>query len=366
MRSISDTIARLSKLSGGLPTSSSGPGRLQTFTDFGSDPGGLAARSYIPETLASGAPLVVVLHGCTQTAADYDHGAGWSTLADRHGFALLFPEQRRMNNANLCFNWFEPGDIRRGQGEALSISQMIRTLCEAHGLDRSRVYVTGLSAGGAMTAVMLATYPELFAGGAIIAGLPYGCASNVPEAFDRMRGHGGPGDEALATLVTRASMHDGPRPSLSIWHGTADTTVVPSNVDRIVGQWRRPLRVGAEPDRIETVAGHRHSVWSRPDGTVAIETFLISGMGHGVPIDRKSCGTAGAYMFDVGLSSTEWLVRSWGLASAAGDARQAGEKNDRRTAMRLAPRDAPVADAPVVSTVTTVIENALRAAGLMR
>ncbi len=228
-----------------------------------------------------------------------------------------------------------------------------------------------------MTAVMLATYPELFTGGAIIAGLPYGCAATVSEAFDRMRGHGGPGDEALAMLVERASYpEEGAWPSLSIWHGTADTTVAPSNVDRIVGQWRRPLRVGAEPDRVETVAGHRHSVWSRPDGRTAIETFLVSGMGHGVPIDRNVCGVAGAYMFDAGLSSSEWLARAWGLASGVEGVQQAGKDTGRRATMRLATAEALAADAPVddrrrpaaspASTVTAVIENALRAAGLMR
>ena len=101
-----------------------------------------------------------MLHGCTQTAADYDQGSGWSQLADRHGFVLLYPEQNRANNANLCFNWFEPGDIARGKGEALSIRQMIGAVAVAHGMDRDRVFVTGLSAGGAMASVMLATYPE--------------------------------------------------------------------------------------------------------------------------------------------------------------------------------------------------------------
>ena len=105
---------------------------------------------------------------------------------------MLFPEQQRANNANLCFNWFVPEDIRRDSGEALSIRQMIEATVVAHGIDRRRIFVTGLSAGGAMASVMLATYPEIFAGGAIIAGLPYGSAATIPEAFDRMRGHGGP------------------------------------------------------------------------------------------------------------------------------------------------------------------------------
>ena len=106
------------------------------------------------------------------------------------GFALLFPEQQRSNDPNLCFNWFMPGDSRRDLGEPLSIRQMIDTLARSQRSDPRRIFVTGLSAGGAMAAIMLATYPELFAGGAIIAGLPYGCAKTVPNAFDRMKGSG--------------------------------------------------------------------------------------------------------------------------------------------------------------------------------
>src|SRR4249919_2079692 len=163
-----------------------GSTRLHEISDFGSNPGNLRMFSYRPSTLADNPALVVVLHGCTQTAAGYDYGAGWSTLADRYGFALLLPEQQRSNNPNGCFNWFVPDDSRRGRGEALSIRQMIETFVMDKKIDQDRVFITGLSAGGAMTSVMLACYPEVFAGGAIIAGLPYGAASNVQQAFESM------------------------------------------------------------------------------------------------------------------------------------------------------------------------------------
>ena len=128
---------------------------------FGSNPGNLRMFSYVPSRLAANPALVVVLHGCAQTAADYNLGAGWSTLADRYGFALLLPEQQRSNNSNGCFNWFDTADIQRGKGEALSIRQMVEKIVVDRGIDRQCVFITGLSAGAAMTSVMLACYPAL-------------------------------------------------------------------------------------------------------------------------------------------------------------------------------------------------------------
>src|SRR5260221_5550537 len=203
--------------------------------EFGSNPGALRMFKYVPARPKSA--LVVVLHGCKQTAANYDLGAGWSTLADRYGFVLLLPQQQVSNNPNTCFNWFLPGDTARGKGEALSIRQMVETMIIEHGIDRRRVFVTGLSAGGAMTSVMLATYPEVFAAGAIIAGLPFGVATNVREALNGMfQSPSRPADE-LGDLVRTASNHKGPWPKLSVWHGSADRTVNPANANEIVKQW---------------------------------------------------------------------------------------------------------------------------------
>ena len=145
--------------------------RLEETKRFGSNPGQLRMFSHMARPAVNHSALVVVLHGCGQTAAGYDHGAGWSTLADRYGFALLVPEQQRSNNPNGCFNWFQPEDAQRGRGEAASIRQMVEHMVREKGVDPSRVFVTGLSAGGAMTSVMLACYPDVFAAGAIIAGL---------------------------------------------------------------------------------------------------------------------------------------------------------------------------------------------------
>jgi len=194
-------LPRVRKGRSGFAPSAMIDDRLSDLEGARSNPGNLRARFYVPGGLKRGAPLVVVLHGCTQNAAVYDHGSGWSTLADHHGFALLFPEQRRDNNPMLCFNWFSGGDTRRGIGEAASIAAMIEAMKRSHDVDPDRIFVTGLSAGGAMASVMLATYPDVFAAGAILAGVAYGCADSVQDAFDCMAGREAPDSAELARQV---------------------------------------------------------------------------------------------------------------------------------------------------------------------
>ncbi|MEQ1956299.1 extracellular catalytic domain type 1 short-chain-length polyhydroxyalkanoate depolymerase [Mesorhizobium sp. CN2-181] len=386
MRKISDTIARLAKLRGlqnAHPTSFAPADRLSTLGKFGSNPGALLARYYLPADLPNAAPLVVVLHGCTQSPAGYDHHSGWSQLADEAGFALLYPEQQRANNPNLCFNWFLPADTARERGEVSSIRQMIETMVIAHGLDRKRVFVTGLSAGGAMAAAMLAAYPEVFAGGGIIAGLPFGCATTVPEAFDRMRGHGGPPEQDLQRLLRKASKHNGPWPRISIWQGSADHTVASGNAGSIAAQWRGVHKLDTAPTHSTSERGRSRQVWADEAGEAKIEINMIAGMGHGTPIGN-GLGTAGPYMLDVGISSTREIARFWGLGDAeyssvsarSRSATPRGETTPSTFHLRAAsgePAKARPAEPARIElqgsqagAVKKVIEGALRAAGLMR
>ena len=288
---------------------------LTELTGFGSNPGALRMFTYAPKNLKAAPALVVVLHGCTQSAGAYDIGAGWSTLADRYGFVLLFPEQTPANNPKTCFNWFLPGDTARDRGEALSIRQMIEKTVGAHGVDRSRVFITGLSAGGAMTAAMLATYPEVFAAGAIIAGLPYGTAGNVQQAFESMfqgRHHGA---KEWGDLVRRASSHRGPWPRVSIWHGDADATVKPMNADALARQWTDVHGIDAAPVE-DVVDGYPRKVWRR-DGIDVVESTTITGMAHGTPLDTKAHGgTAGPFLLEVGISSSYHIAKFFGLTGS--------------------------------------------------
>ena len=212
-------------------------GTLLGEVEFSPNPGSLRMFQYVPQDLKPDAALVVILHGCGQTAAGYDLGAGWCQLAAQWGFAVLAPEQKTVNNPHTCFDWFNPEDITRGSGEADSIAGMVRTMVETHGLDAGRVFITGLSAGGAMTSVMLATYPELFAGGAIIAGLPFGAAQNVRDALESMRSAPLHTPAQWGDMVRAACDYHGRRPKISVWHGALDMTVNVNNAQAIVAQW---------------------------------------------------------------------------------------------------------------------------------
>jgi feruloyl esterase len=302
------------------PDAGAVPSRLREVHGFGSNPGNLRMFSYLPVRLEADPALVVVLHGCTQTAASYDHGAGWSTLADRYGFALLLPEQQRSNNPNSCFNWFQTGDIERGRGEALSIRQMVEKIVVDQGIDRGRVFITGLSAGGAMTSVMLACYPEVFAAGAIIAGLPYGAATNVQQAFESMFQSPARSAREWGDLVRAAAPHDGPWPRVSVWHGNADQTVIPANAREILKQWTDVHGLPTAPSVQAMVDGYPRQVWLDERGDERIESYTITHSGHGTPLATghadDECGAAGPFLLEVGISSSYHIAKFFGLTAA--------------------------------------------------
>ena len=361
-----------------------GSTRLREIFDFGSNPGNLRMFGYRPPTLADNPALVVVLHGCTQTAAGYDLGAGWSTLADRYGFALLLPEQQRSNNPNGCFNWFQPEHSRRDQGEPLSIRQMIEKSVVDHGIDRRRVFITGLSAGGAMTSNMLACYPEVFAGGAIVAGLPYGAATTVQQAFQSMYQSPSRSAREWADLVRKASSHRGPWPRVSVWHGNDDKTVIPSNALEILKQWTEIHGLPLSPSVKTRVDGFPREVWINGAGDELIEAYTITNMAHGTPLAigeaEGACGAPGPFLLPVGISSSYHIAKFFGIAVA----RASVERN----MVKLSPAphqikgaepvlegeildkdDEPIRQqepTPPLPDIGAIINNALRAAGLIK
>jgi poly(hydroxyalkanoate) depolymerase family esterase len=375
MAGLKDTIATLSRLRTVPPNGLFTPdaGVLTTHNAFGKNPGNLTMRTYRPAGLAPGRLLIVVLHGCTQSAESYTVEAGWVQLADRYGFGLLCPEQVMANNANRCFNWFDPGDVQRGRGEVASIRAMIAKAISLMSSEPSQVYVTGLSAGGAMAAALLATYPEVFAGGGIIAGLPYGVAKDMPSAFMAMQQGSHASSPELGQQVRAASSHVGPWPRVSVWHGSADATVRASNADASVSQWLDVNAMTGEADQIDVDGPERRDQWIR-DGVVVVERRLIAGLGHGTPIASTGpdgIGRPGPFVLEVGLSSSLELLRFWGVTTDRHRAHLPSAHAERAIdpAPRPRPRAVPAMAAAGHSDelgISAIINKALRSAGLMK
>ncbi|WP_371673756.1 PHB depolymerase family esterase [Streptomyces sp. NBC_00289] len=292
---------------------------LSRVTGFGSNPGALNMYVYRPASLPANPPVVIALHGCTQNAQVYADNSGLPQLADRDKFLLVLAETTTSNNLNKCFTWFQGTDNQRGQGEALSIRQMAGHAVSAYGVDSRRVYVTGLSAGGAMTAVMLATYPEVFSAGAVVAGLPYNCTKdNGPYTCMSPGVDLSPGEWAQRARDAYPS-YTGPWPRTAIWYGDQDTTVVPRNATELRDQWTALHGLTQTPTRTSSIGpdGTRHDEYVASDGTVGVEVNRVPGINHGTPVDpgtgTEQCGSTGAPYFLDSICSSHWIARFFGL-----------------------------------------------------
>lgn len=285
---------------------------------FGSNPGGLKMYKYVPADVPPSAPVLFALHACSQTATEYQK-AGWNELADEWKFYVVYPEQQTGNNPLRCFNWGgeygDPTNLMRGEGENESIKQMVDKMAADHSIDPNRVYLSGHSGGAAQVALMLATWPDVFAGGAMIAGIPYYCTTTFTEV-----------STCLNPGIDRTAMEWGDRvrdafpgfsgayPRVSIWHGTGDSTVRPSNADELLEQWSSVHGVDMTADAGGTVDGADHEEYQDGSGNTLIERYLIPGMGHGTPVvPGEGCGTAGAYFLDSGICSSRRIGEFFGL-----------------------------------------------------
>ncbi len=221
--------------------------------------------------------LLVMLHGGTQDADDFATGTRMNALAEEHGFIVAYPNQSKAANVSLCWNWFTPENQMRGRGEPAIIAGITSEIAAEYAVDPTRVFVAGLSAGGAMAAVMGATYPDLYAAVGVHSGLPYRAATDLPSAFVAMRG-----DATLRGRGSRkshATGDDSPLVRTIIFHGDADHIVHPSNAKTLVEEKGSSESVERTEARHGTRA-HTRTVTRDKIGAVVIEQWLVHGSGH--------------------------------------------------------------------------------------
>lgn len=276
---------------GGAPT----PGRERFTCEAGT-------REYIvhaPDNSDS-APqgLVLMLHGCTQTPEDFTAGTRMNAHADTHGLIAVYPAQSRGANAQTCWNWFSKGDQRRDRGEPAILAGMVREVAETHGVPADRVFVAGLSAGAAMAVILGRSYPDLFAGVAAHSGLPYGSATDVPNAFAAMRGES----------QQRTTPTGGPAVPTIVFHGSTDATVVPANGDRIIEDALAASKGSQLQTVTEAEAGgrrYRQVTTLGPDGAPLAEHWSVEGLGHA----WSGGDRAGSYADPAGPDASAEIVR---------------------------------------------------------
>lgn len=293
---------------------------LQEITDFGPNPGDLRMFVAMPPDLPGRSPLVVLAHGCLQTAQDIADMSGWVELAMTHRFALMLPQTSKDNDSFAgCFRTWEPAHQQRGAGEPLSVAKMIEWMITHHAIDRHRIFMTGLSSGGQLTNVMLATYPELFAAGAPQSSFPYKCATSFQQVAPCCLGKVTHSSKEWGDLARSAyAGYQGRRPRVSIWHGSADPLLLIANLDTQMEQWTDVLGVDDVAD--DVVSEGRLSRWQYTDasGRVRVETNTIRGMGHAVAIDPSAqpqpCGKLRPYAEDVRVCAAARIAQWFGIA----------------------------------------------------
>lgn len=231
------------------------------------------------------APLVVMLHGCTQSAVDFAVGTRMNSLADELGFVVLYPDQHPSANPQKCWNWYDPAHQARGGGEPALIAGMTRQTMEQFPVDSTRIYVAGVSAGGAMALIMAATYPDLYAATGSHSGVAYGAARNMGEALAAMQ-QGVTAAQNGETVVWAMGRRSRAVPAI-LFHGASDVVVNPANLEAIRQQWAHALgAAGATlmpPERSNGHVGRYttiRSVERGPDGTPMLEAWIVRELGH--------------------------------------------------------------------------------------
>jgi poly(hydroxyalkanoate) depolymerase family esterase len=219
-----------------------------------------------------------MLHGGTQDADDFAVGTRMNALAEEHGFIVAYPNQSKAANPSMCWNWFSPEHQKRAAGEPSIIAGITSEIVAGYDVDPDRVFIAGLSAGGAMAAVMAATYPDLYAAVGVHSGLPYRSATDLPSAFAAMRGDAG--SRGRRSRKARGAADDSPRVRMIVFHGDADKIVHPSNAAGIAGRSRVGESVDHAETRLSVGQTYTRSVIRDQSGVAVVEEWLLHGSGH--------------------------------------------------------------------------------------
>lgn len=252
-------------------------------------------KLYIPPAAADGKPLplVVMLHGCTQSPDDFAAGTGMNEAARERGFYVLYPAQNQHANASRCWNWFKHNHQARGRGEPALLAGMTQAVMSQHAIDPLRVYVAGLSAGGAMAAILGDAYPDLFAAVGVHSGLASGAATDMASAFGAMQNGG-----AMMARTTAS-------PPTIVFHGDQDTTVHPSNGENVVITTAGVLVPGSARARSDNGREYTCHSYQNADGRVIAEHWVVHGAGHAWSGGRAP----GSYTDAKGPDATQEMLR---------------------------------------------------------
>ena len=297
---------------------------LKKVEGFGYNPGKLNMYLYASgEKNDTGLkPLVIVLHGCGQTAHDVAALTGWNKLARLNDFIVVYPQQKIWNNVSTCFNWFQNTDINKGSGECESIFQMIRYMQSHYAIDSNRIFITGLSAGAAMAVVMMATHPSVFNSGAIFAGGAYKLATNAFASAGVMAGTKKMSKDELVKLVREQNPgYTGPYPTMIIYQGMSDLVVNHKNADLLIDQWTGLYGCDNVPDSItltfKGVKDLQRMDYNDSSGKTVLIFYKVDNLGHRVLVNpgtgNNQGGETGTYGADRNFHSTYQTALDFGI-----------------------------------------------------
>lgn len=288
-----------------------GVSQIQKFEKEMNNPGDLIFYLQSPDSIKSNVekryPLVIALHGCNQSAKNYALNSGISDLVSEGQFFLGLPEQRMFNNGSRCFNWYRSKDNEKGKGELASIISFIDTLIAIYPVDTNKIYITGVSAGAAMSVALLVNYPNKFTGGSPLAGGCY-CASDLRDGFRLMRHDDSLSDDFLKSRLPVPEMK---LPPIIIVQGLEDNVVDPNSAYDIARQWSLSCTdsISAQEERLNEKITIKKVFCGENE---LCQIVFIYELGHAIPIS-EGCGHEAMFIKDIGFCAMKYVFEKWDL-----------------------------------------------------